>query len=51
MMNGEKIAPEGFPNVLSLKKGEGIGRSIIDIKISNPINVLQYSDNSLGINY
>jgi hypothetical protein len=51
MMNGEKIIPEEFTNVLSLRKGETSGRSLIELKASNPSNVLQYADNSLGINY
>lgn len=50
-MNEEKIIPEEFPNVLFLRKGESSGRSLIDVKVSNPLNVLQYADSSLGINY
>ena len=51
MMNSEKIIPEEFPNVLSLRKGETSGRSLIELKASNPSNVLQYADTRLGINY
>lgn len=50
-MNEEKVLPEEFPNVLSLRKGESSGGSLIDVKISNPANILQYADNSLEINY
>jgi len=51
LMNGEKVIPEEFPNILSLRKGESSGRSLINVKASNPLNILQYADNSLGINY
>jgi len=51
LMNEEKVIPEEFPNILSLRKGESPGRSLINIKASNPLNILQYADSSLGINY
>jgi len=50
-MNKEKVIPEESSNILSLRKRESSGRSLINVKISNPANILQYADNSLGINY
>lgn len=50
-MNEEKVFPEELPNIISLRKGESSGGSLIDVKISNPANILQYADNSLEINY
>lgn len=51
LMNGEKVFPEEFPNLLSLRKSEGSGRALIEVKVSNPLNILQFGGNSLGINY
>jgi hypothetical protein len=51
LMNSKKVSPEGSPNVISLKKGEASGRSLVDLTISNTINILQYAENKLGINY
>ncbi len=50
-MNNQKIATEEFPNILSLIRGEQSGRSAIGLKISNPINIMQFAENSLNINY
>jgi hypothetical protein len=50
-MNNQKIVPEEFPNILSLARGEQSGRSSIGLKISNPINILQFAENSLNINF
>jgi hypothetical protein len=50
-MNNQKIATEEFSNVLSLAKGEQPGRSVIGLKINNPINIMQFAENSLNINF
>lgn len=50
-MNGQKILPETFSNILSLARGEQLGASAIGLKISNPINIMQFTENSLRINY
>jgi hypothetical protein len=50
-MNNQKILPETFSNILSLARGEQSGKSAIGLKISNPINIMQFAENSLQINY
>ncbi len=50
-MNEQKIFSEEFPNIFFIRKGESSGSSIIGVKISNPLNILQYADVNLGINY
>lgn len=51
LMNEKKVIPEEFSNIFSLRKGESSGRSLINVKINNPANILQYADSSLEINY
>lgn len=52
-MNAEKIFPEQFANVLSLRTGpaNGGGRSVIGLRISNPVNLLQTAEERVEINY
>lgn len=52
-MNAEKIFPEQFANVLSLRAGlaNGGGRSVIDLRISNPVNILQTAKERVEISY
>lgn len=50
-MNGRKILPETFSNILSLVRGEQSGKSVIGLKINNPINIMQFAENSLNINF
>ncbi len=51
LMNGKKIIPEEFFNILSLRRGESSGQSLIKVSANNPSNILQYADNNLEINY
>jgi len=51
LMNGEKVFSEEFSNAFSFRKGESSGRSLVNVKASNPSNILQYADSSLEINY
>ncbi len=50
-MNSQKIATEEFPNILSLARGEQSGKSAIGLKIKNPINIMQFAENSLRVNF
>lgn len=52
LMNIKKIIPDDFLNILSLRVGEGgSGSSDIKLKVNNPINILQFGDNNLRIEY
>lgn len=51
LMNNQKIFPEEFPNVLSLRKGEGSGRTQIGVKVNISLNILQFGAKELMINY
>ncbi|MBI4691956.1 MAG: hypothetical protein HY773_00720 [Candidatus Terrybacteria bacterium] len=50
-MNAQKIFPEKFANVLSLRAGGGAGRSVINLRISNPMNLLQTAEEKIEIQY
>lgn len=51
VMNGEKIISEGPKNFLSLRAEGKSGKSIIGLKINNPVDILQFAEKSLEINY
>lgn len=50
-INNQKAETEKFPNSIFLKKGEGSGVSVIGLKIENTLNILQFAENFLRINF
>lgn len=50
-MNGEKIFSDEAPNIVTLRAGSGSGSTNIGLRINNPINILQFAEKFLRINY
>lgn len=50
-INNQKAEIEKFPNSIFLKKGEGSGVSVIGLKVENTLNILQFAENFLRINF
>lgn len=50
-MNGEKISSDEAPNIVTLRAEGGTGSANIGLRMSNPINILQFAEKFLRINY